>query len=881
MGIKLKYFFLLAFLALTIKQAHSTHARAGEIIYKQLGDPSNFTYEITVIYYTESNSPANRDEIDLYFGDQTKETVKLTTRINIGNQTLYNTYKTVHIYPGPGEYTVSFFDPNRIESIVNMSNSVLTPFYVETIIIINSFKGTNRSPILLQPPIDYAEVNQVYKHNPGAYDPDGDSLVFTLIPPKMDVGTDVQGYFQPYAKNSFTLDPYTGDLVWDYPDQRGIYNIAILIQEYRNGDSIGSITRDMQIIVEVGLNNPPYIDEISDTCIEAGKNITLSFKVWAHDKDVNQKLTMTANGGPFTLSTSPAVLAPAVITGYRDVVATFSWTPDCGHVRKAPYSVVFKVVDNHPLLPLSDLEHFFIRVMGPAPENLALTNTIKGIELDWDKPSACNNVKKYFIYRKIDTSFWDTTVCENGVPAYSGFKRIAEVFGENNTQFFDDDNGKGLTPGITYCYRVTAVYLSDGNYELIEGYASSEVCGTQKKELPVITHVSIIKTDKQDGVVFMDWSKPTELDTNIFSGPYENRIVKSINGSSFGLVKAFNSTTFGGLKDTLFIDSFENTVDNQLRYRIEFYGTDNGTPYLLGTSQTATSIYLQATPSHMKNTLSWNVDVPWFNDYYVVYLQNASKDYDSIGFTKQTTFLHEGLVNGKEYCYKIKSYGYFLTSKNFVYPIVNYSQEVCQTPIDTIPPCPPEIKATAFCPEHRNELDWEYVDPSCAGDVIAYHIYYSRLKENSFKLVERVEDFNSNYYNDDRPTFEFSQAGCYVITAIDSFGNESVYSNESCVDNCPYYILPNIFTPNGDGLNDVIEPLDGHMHIDHVNMRIYNRWGQLVYKTHDPMINWDGKDFESNLDCSEGVYYYICDVYQIYLEGPKEVSLKGTIHLIR
>ena len=544
MRIVIKYFLFLALLAMFSSHLYATHARAGEIIYKQIGVPNQYKYEITVVYYTETQSAANRDEIDLYFGDNTKETVKINDLEYLPNSTRLNTYTTVHTYPGPGRYIISFFDPNRIESIVNMSNSVLTPFYVETELIINIFIGTNRSPILLQPPIDYAEVNQVFKHNPGAYDPDGDSLVFTLIPPKMDVGKDVQGYFKPNALNGFTLNSYTGDLVWDYPDKRGIYNIAIYIEEYRNGKYIGSITRDMQIIVEVGLNNPPYFEEISDTCIEAGKSITLNFKVKAHDKDVGQKLTMTANGGPFTLATSPATVSPSVITGYKDVTATFNWTPDCNHIRKEPYSVVFKVVDNHQILPLSDLEHFFIRVMGPAPENLSLNNTIKGIELDWDKPSVCNNVRGYNIYRKIDTSYWDTTVCENGIPAQAGFKRIAKIIGQDSSKFFDNDNGKGLTPGITYCYRITAIYLSEGNFELIEGYASTEVCGTQKKELPVITHVSILETNASNGIVYLDWSKPTQIDTTIFTGPYENRILKSKNGGSFKAIFSYYSNSF-------------------------------------------------------------------------------------------------------------------------------------------------------------------------------------------------------------------------------------------------------------------------------------------------------------------------------------------------
>ena len=159
MKYNIKYLFLLIILLLTVRNSYATHARAGEILFRQL---SLYTYEIEVIYYTESSSIANRENIDIYCGDNTVSNVLLTTRKQLKNSTFFSSYKTVHTYPGPGTYVIEFYDPNRIESIKNMDNSVNTPFYVETQLIINPFIGNNRSPILLQPPIDYAEIYQIF-----------------------------------------------------------------------------------------------------------------------------------------------------------------------------------------------------------------------------------------------------------------------------------------------------------------------------------------------------------------------------------------------------------------------------------------------------------------------------------------------------------------------------------------------------------------------------------------------------------------------------------------------------------------------------------------------------------------------------------------------
>jgi gliding motility-associated-like protein len=86
---------------------------------------------------------------------------------------------------------------------------------------------------------------------------------------------------------------------------------------------------------------------------------------------------------------------------------------------------------------------------------------------------------------------------------------------------------------------------------------------------------------------------------------------------------------------------------------------------------------------------------------------------------------------------------------------------------------------------------------------------------------------------------EASIAGCYALTAVDSSNNESEITTKICIDNCTYYELPNVFTPNGDNINDLVIP-GPYKFIQKVEMKIYNRWGQLIFETTVPEEGWDG-----------------------------------------
>ena len=96
------------------------------------------------------------------------------------------------------------------------------------------------------------------------------------------------------------------------------------------------------------------------------------------------------------------------------------------------------------------------------------------------------------------------------------------------------------------------------------------------------------------------------------------------------------------------------------------------------------------------------------------------------------------------------------------------------------------------------------------------------------------------------------------------------------------YVLPNVITPNGDGFNDVFEPkVTGADLIVGAKTVIFNRWGNILWDSDDPLIHWDGKNKLTKLDCPPGTYFYITDITYIAPTGEEKLHLQGSITIIR
>jgi gliding motility-associated-like protein len=87
----------------------------------------------------------------------------------------------------------------------------------------------------------------------------------------------------------------------------------------------------------------------------------------------------------------------------------------------------------------------------------------------------------------------------------------------------------------------------------------------------------------------------------------------------------------------------------------------------------------------------------------------------------------------------------------------------------------------------------------------------------------------------------------------------------------PEIDIPNVFTPNGDGNNETFDITN--IEFWNNTVKIYNRWGQVVYEAKNYRSQWKGKDTSGN-DLSDGTYYY-----EVVLSNDKAYT--GHVTLLR
>lgn len=137
-----------------------------------------------------------------------------------------------------------------------------------------------------------------------------------------------------------------------------------------------------------------------------------------------------------------------------------------------------------------------------------------------------------------------------------------------------------------------------------------------------------------------------------------------------------------------------------------------------------------------------------------------------------------------------------------------------------------------------------------------YEWHFTMEGETSTYLIRYEEE----------TTVTFTRAGSHRIELYTTFtrGDETVeYTEEYWTDAEPLRItiseskldMPNAFSPNGDGINDIYKAKEGYQSLIEFKASIYNRWGQKLFEWNDPADGWDGT--YNGHDVKQGVYFVV------------------------
>jgi gliding motility-associated-like protein len=166
------------------------------------------------------------------------------------------------------------------------------------------------------------------------------------------------------------------------------------------------------------------------------------------------------------------------------------------------------------------------------------------------------------------------------------------------------------------------------------------------------------------------------------------------------------------------------------------------------------------------------------------------------------------------------------------------------------------------------------------GPTIAFEAYDTLFVEPGF-ILEAGSGAAAWLWNtgDTTESINIETEGQYLVEVWSVKGCKSMDSVQILWGSDPSFYLPNAFTPNGDGLNDVFGAIPRYDYVKQYHLSIYNRWGEMLFETTDINHGWDG--IYKGKACPSGVYVYRV-IYEEFGNQPSQTRIKnGTVVLVR
>jgi gliding motility-associated-like protein len=171
--------------------------------------------------------------------------------------------------------------------------------------------------------------------------------------------------------------------------------------------------------------------------------------------------------------------------------------------------------------------------------------------------------------------------------------------------------------------------------------------------------------------------------------------------------------------------------------------------------------------------------------------------------------------------------------------------------------------------------------PSVATEIINADILFDNTSTNAESYEWLFGDgYGSSITN---PTHTYGDAGTYLVQLIaysdPNLGCTDTAYGYTTIDPLYTFYVPNSFTPDGDGLNDWFRPEGQFFETESYNLKVYDRWGKIMFNTDNPNMGWNGRYLNTGSPVKLGVYVYIFELKKFNTFEPKTIT--GIVHVYR
>ncbi|WP_424963260.1 gliding motility-associated C-terminal domain-containing protein [Ekhidna sp.] len=315
-----------------------------------------------------------------------------------------------------------------VKNIINPSNAGMKYTLEFPPLMRNGKIFKNSSPVLFKPLSDYACINQLYYVEFTGTDPDGDSLVYSLVPPLNSSAGGIAvptpqpkphfpvGFGSGYSANNMIpgsppLRISTKGLITVNPSETGLFVFSVLVEEYRDDEKIGEVRRDFQMLVVDGCEppDPPVVDidipgnptfnPETDILSYTASDTEKCFDFLVSNVTPGETISFKAEGVNFDEELNEVFSFNDSLANGNELIVEIC-IPDCPPIRDEPFIIDLIAADNACPLPQLDTLRLTIEVEPPPNEipvgsvsNNVLTvvendsdlRTISGTDVDGDE----------------------------------------------------------------------------------------------------------------------------------------------------------------------------------------------------------------------------------------------------------------------------------------------------------------------------------------------------------------------------------------------------------------------------------------------------------------------------------------------------------------